>query len=438
MDNKIFSKVFLFISSLILIYIFYKSEIYWNSSLRNYYYKYYLISLILIIISIITFFLNKEVNRYFAIIISSLIISLYLFEIYLVLFSEGGRIGKQIKIYENKTGKNYDLRSRFEVYSDLKKKYNNVSVKVSPRNFLNNKNYPLPLSGLSKSKTIYCNENGYYLIYDSDRYGFNNPDSEWDKEKIEYLLIGDSFAHGACVNRPNDISSVLRKLSDGAVLNLGYSSNGPLFELATLKEYLNPNVKNIIWMYFEGNDLNDLENEMKSKLLKKYYTDSNFSQNLKTKQPSIDKMIIQKLGEETENSKIDLKNEFKKFIKLFNLRDLLLTHITKNTETIIKPDKKFINIISMADKIAKKNNSKIYFVYIPDYYSFAKNNDNTSYMEIKKIINLLDIPFIDIKEEILNNYSNYKIFYPFEYPGHFNEYGYRKIAEKIYEFSFKN
>ena len=32
---------------------------------------------------------------------------------------------------------------------------------------------------------------------------------------------------------------------------------------------------------FEGNDLNDLENEMKSKLLKKYYTDSNFSQNLK-------------------------------------------------------------------------------------------------------------------------------------------------------------
>ena len=152
MDNKIFSKVFLFISSLILIYIFYKSEIYWNSSLRNYYYKYYLISLILIIISIITFFLNKEVNRYFAIIISSLIISLYLFEIYLVLFSEGGRIGKQIKIYENKTGKNYDLRSRFEVYSDLKKKYNNVSVKVSPRNFLNNKNYPLPLSDYQNQK----------------------------------------------------------------------------------------------------------------------------------------------------------------------------------------------------------------------------------------------------------------------------------------------
>ena len=95
------------------------------------------------------------------------------------------------------------------------------------------------------------------------------------KKKLNIYLL-EILAHGACVNRPNDISSVLRKLSDGAVLILGYSSNGPLFELATLKEYLNPNVKNIIWMYFEGNDLNDLENEMKSKLLKKYYTDLKF------------------------------------------------------------------------------------------------------------------------------------------------------------------
>lgn len=438
MQNKIFSKVFLFISLSLLIYVFYKSEIYWDGSLRNYYHKYYLISFILISISIVTFFLNKEVTKYFAIITLSLIIGLYLFEVFLTLFSEGGRIEKHVKIYEKKTGKSYDLRSRLEVYNDLKKKYKNVSVKVSPRNFLNNKNYPLPLSGLSKSKTIYCNENGYYLIYDSDRYGFNNPDTEWDKKIIDYLIIGDSFAHGACVNRPNDVSSVLRKLSNGSVLNLGYSSNGPLLELATLKEYLNPNVKNIIWMYFEGNDLNDLENEMKSKLLKKYFIDPNFSQNLKAKQRVIDKMIIKKLEQEIQITKKDFKSEFIKFIKLFNLRELLFTQITKNTEKIIKPDRKFINIMSRVDKIAKENNSKIYFVYIPDYYSFIKNSDNSSYIEIKKIINRLGIPFIDIKDEILNNYNNYKIFYPFEYPGHFNEYGYQKIAEKIYKYSTLN
>ena len=45
----------------------------------------------------------------------------------------------------------------------------------------------------------------------SDRYGFNNPDYEWDKEKIDFLLVGDSFVHGACVNRPYDIASQMRK-----------------------------------------------------------------------------------------------------------------------------------------------------------------------------------------------------------------------------------
>ena len=29
------------------------------------------------------------------------------------------------------------------------------------------------------------NENGYWVIYKSDRYGFNNPDKLWDKDNIE-------------------------------------------------------------------------------------------------------------------------------------------------------------------------------------------------------------------------------------------------------------
>ena len=64
------------------------------------------------------------------------------------------------------------------------------------------------------------------------------PDNQWDEREIEYLLVGDSFALGQCVNRPNDISSVLRTLSNKSVLNLAYDGNGPLIEYATLREYL--------------------------------------------------------------------------------------------------------------------------------------------------------------------------------------------------------
>ena len=75
-----------------------------------------------------------------------------------------------------------------------------------------------PLSGVSNSLTIICNENGYISTYLSDRFGFNNPNEEWNGGEVEYLIIGDSFAQGSCVNRPNDIASILRTLTEKKIL----------------------------------------------------------------------------------------------------------------------------------------------------------------------------------------------------------------------------
>ena len=208
---------------------------------------------------------------------------------------------------------------------DLNNKYKNVVTTVAPSFLINTNKNLLPLSSISNSKTINCNENGYYSIYQSDRYGFNNPDSEWDQPEIEYLLLGDSFTQGACVNRPNDMGSVLRKLSKKPVLNLAYRNNGALIEYAVLREYLGPNVKNVVWIYYEGNDIFDLDRELKSEILIKYLKDLNFSQNLKSKQNQIDEMSTIKM--------INVKKELKRknsfifkmleFIKIPNLRFLL-------------------------------------------------------------------------------------------------------------------
>ena len=77
------------------------------------------------------------------------------------------------------------------------------------------------------------------------------------------MLVGDSFTQGACVNEPDTISGNLRKLNNNknAVLNLGQSGNGPLIEYATLREYLPfKNVKRVLWIYYEDNDLKPSEN----------------------------------------------------------------------------------------------------------------------------------------------------------------------------------
>ena len=180
----------------------------------------------------------SNLKTYLIIILLSTTFSLYLFETYLNLSDVKKNYSKIKKIYLEKTGKNYDERTMSEIYKDLKKSDEDYVVSVFPTTLLNLEKDTLPLSGISNKKTIHCNENGYYSIYMSDRFGFNNPDDEWDQTKIEYLLVGDSFTHGACVNRPNDIGSVLRKLSGNSVLNLGYGGNGPLIKYATLREYL--------------------------------------------------------------------------------------------------------------------------------------------------------------------------------------------------------
>jgi len=449
---KIFSPTILIISFLLLIYTFYKSEIIWIGDNRNYYKTYYYIFSILICFSIITFFIKDEIKQYLIIFGISLILSLYLFEGYLT-FKEQVLKEQVLKehflkeqllkeqLYEKQTGNKWDRRSKLDIYKELKKNNNKITISFHPEYFVfrNYSSVPLPLSGVSNSETIHCNENGYYSLYQSDRYGFNNPDDEWDKKQIEYLLVGDSYTQGYCVNRPNDISSVIRNLSNKSVLNLGMGGNGPLIEYATLREYLDINVKKVLWIYFEGNDLHNLEFEKKNNILISYLKDLNFSQNLKFQQNDIDSLLLnlikKKEKEKEKEKKREIeRNTFKfklvKFIKIYNTRSLM-------SSILLAPAPEFKQILKLTKELTNKNNSKLYFVYLPNYNRYKKTYDNKNYnlVKIKNIVTKLNIPFIDIHKEVFKKEQNPLMLFPFELYGHYNAYGYKKVAETIYKFT---
>jgi lysophospholipase L1-like esterase len=422
--KKIFSPTILTVSFLLLVYTFYRSEIFWDGDKRNYYLTYYLISSILIFFSIITFFINQNIKEYLIISGISLVVSLYLFEGYLTLtqFSKKKLLVEQR--YKKQTENKWDKRSRFKIYNDLKKTNNEIVLTILPNYFINERHSIFPLSGISNSETINCNENGYYSFYKSDRYGFNNPNAEWDKKEIEYLLIGDSFTHGACVNRPNDISSVLRTLSNKAVLNLGMGSNGPLIEYATLREYFDTNIKKVLWVYFEGNDLANLGFEKKNILLVNYLNNLNFTQNLKFKQNEIDDLALN-FFKKRKASKFNLI----KFIKISNTRIFILPTL------VLTPTSEFKKILQLAKELVEKNNSKLYFIYLPEYSRYKINYDNTNYSLIKNIVTELNIPFINIHNEVFEKEKNPLKLFPFELKGHYNVEGYKKVAETIYKFT---
>ena len=110
------------------------------------------------------------------IVFCSILFSLYLFEIYLNVLDEKKDFKEIKKIYEKKTGKVFDERTSREVFEQSKDL--GFVMSVPPIVHINRHDKIFPLSGISNAKTIVCNENGYYSSYKSDRYGFNNLNSE--------------------------------------------------------------------------------------------------------------------------------------------------------------------------------------------------------------------------------------------------------------------
>ena len=465
--NKI-SHILISLSLLFLLYVIFKSEIYFLGEKRSYYQVYYYLSFFFIFISISHLFFSDKFKVYFNIIIVTLFLGIYFLElsiqIYKINFNNKFEeiLKKQTELrkinYKKETGNKYDERSKNEVYLHAKKENPNTVVAVPPHYFAKYNELSiydiLPLSGVSNSPTILCNENGYYSSYVSDRYGFNNPDEEWDADEVEFLIIGGSYTNGSCVNRPNDMASVLRTLSGKHVLTVGMGGSSSLLQFASLKEYLNPSVKNVIWVYYDFNLL-DLKNELEypSQILKNYLIDDNFSQNLTKKQKFVDEMGIMaiKFGiKQDENEALKQQEQIEKELNNMNnekfisklLKILKLQNIRKIfnfREEINYPEEEFKKILEKAKNLAESNNSNFYLVYLPTHQRYLSNVGSIMhdfkfdiYPKIKKISKDLDLNFIDLHKDFLEKQENYNELLPLGIDGHFNINGYKKITEFIY------
>tara|TARA_B100001057_G_scaffold449045_1_gene489896 strand:- start:1040 stop:2233 length:1194 start_codon:yes stop_codon:yes gene_type:complete len=392
---------------------------------------------------------SKKYN--FIILIFSVLLSLYLCEGYLSYLKYKNSLGYKVKVYKKETGKKYDTRSLLDVYND-EKKNEDVAIRYLPQILLKKNNDEIknldlfPLSGISNIKTIFCNEEGFFSSYISDRYGFNNPDEVWNKDEIDTIIIGDSFVHGMCVNRPDDIPSVIRNLTKKNVINLGYRGNGPLIEYATLKEYLYKPVKNLVWVYYE-NDLMDLQNELKNETLKNYINNNDFSQNLLTKQNKINllnKKLIKNLIKVETNTVIQnkknmkTKNKILKFIRFDGLKNFIISQFNMNeTDKIDLPYNEFEKILKNVKKITIKNSINLYFVYLPSINNYLSKRNNPQHKKIIEIIQELDIDLIDLHQDFFEKKDNPTKYYTFNIGTHFNTMGYREvskyISQKIYD-----
>lgn len=441
--SKWVSWLFLVASILLLIYTYYRSEIVFQGTKDFVYFKYYLISLSGVFFWVVILRLPESIRANIVTLVVSLVVGIYIVESSFTFYKFGQSTYQTVAA---ELGVKYDLRTKSEVIEDFLANGIDAVPAVRPRDVLKMDKKFLPLGGVSNKTTVGENENGSRMIYLSDRYGFNNPDSEWDASEIKWLLTGDSFTEGVAVEPGQDIAGQLRIITQDSAINIGRSGNGPLMELATLTEYAGEKKpKIVLWIYYRNDlisekyQMNDLHRDKENPLLMQYMDDG-FSQNLINRQKEINSSLETYILLEKAQSKllVELQESENKQSQLFKYRWIRLHAIRSliDFDDDIKVDYTlFSKILTKAKSKVESWGGKLYFVYLPEYGLYS--NNISSYDNFRKkaeaieVVNGLDIPVIDVFQEIIKNQSDPFALFPFRLPGHYNADGYREIAKAI-------
>lgn len=334
-------------------------------------------------------------------------------------------------------GGGFDSRTPLKVIEDLEKEGINAIPRSCPAKLFLERGYRMeidgrelfPLGSISNAYTVLCNESGEYLSFESDEHGFRNPKGLYGAGSVDLLIVGDSFAYGECVPQGDDVAGLLRSVYPRTV-NLGCSGNGPLIELASLKEYgkvLKPQV--VLWFYYEGNDLTGMALERTNDILLKYL-DGDHSQGLVRLQPEIDRKLVLILDEERKAAAGRGLDVFKFLVLNRTLRRFGLHRSRWATGDLVL----FRRVIEEARDFVSALGGRLYFVFLPEWQRFKNpQGANADREDVLRLMTDLGVSTIDIYPVFVAHDEPLSLF-PFHKPGHYNAVGQRVTAAAILRF----
>jgi len=377
---------------------------------------------------------------------ASIVFSVFLIEIYLELYGQVDL--RAIKAFAS--GVPFDQRSRKEVIETLRNEGRRAYLTIHPRPLLEKSEMSewhsilkienqevLPLGGIASVDSVYNKESGQWVVYRSDEYGFRNPEGIWRHDGYNLMVIGDSFAHGAGLMDGEDIVSLLRPHFPHSV-NLGNGGNGPLTVFATLREYgLKLKPQFVVYFYYEGNDIRDLEKEKKSPLLMRYLEDPSWSQNLYARHSVVNKTLLNFGEKQIRKYYVEYPlSRILEVLTLSNLRGRIgLIHAVKITKQ--KPQKLEGNLV-LFEAILQRMNKEVQtwggtFVvaYLPAWDRYK--TPDKYHMYRNNVLNILEknnIPLVDLHPVFERQNDQFSLFH-FGLDGHYNSIGAHLVAEEV-------
>lgn len=349
-----------------------------------------------------------------------------------------------------KVGQKFDTRTKREVIAALRAEGIDAVPAFHPEYFflkgtslrLGDKD-AIPLGGVADRPTVLCNESGEYLVFDSDEHGFNNPGGLYAPGEVDAVILGDSFAQGACVCTNKNLATCLREKYPHT-LNLGNAGNGPLSALATLAEYGEPlRPKNVVWCYYEGNDLLDLSREKKSVLID-YLKVPDFSAHLLSLQPEIDRELTKIIDKERDKpatagddgpvQKEDAAFTASSILTLGRIRTGIGKLLHRGEPGAFPQSEEiplFKEVLQSAKDRAERGGGKLYFVYLPAYERYGRRGyPDQAYARVKEVVAEVGLPFVDVRQAF-DRHGDVLSLFPFRVWGHYTEDGYRLAGETI-------
>lgn len=345
----------------------------------------------------------------------------------------------------------FDGRTRIEVISELRGQGIAAYPPFYPYQVLESPPVidgqpTIPLGSVAHARTVCCNEGGQYFSYTTDEHGFVNPPGSWSDIPADIAIIGASAAVGECVPAADSLLSQLRTRYPKTV-SLGAGGNGPVLELASIREYLPVlKPKRVLWIFAESHTADYLETETHSPLLLRYLEKSH-RQGLFEKQDALNQAVSSYFenGLAAEQAERAWVKQARDFLTLKSFRYMMYFYVTAQTA---KP-KSFQFNTALYEQVIREGQSnvadwggKVTIVYWPDssryvgicnYTPRLRQLYDRTHDAVLNIAAKLGVSVIDLSRSFpdLPNRSeeNTQYFYP--YPAHYKPAGYCRAAKSI-------
>lgn len=351
------------------------------------------------------------------------------------------------------TGGPFDARTRMQVVEDLAAEgreawpsLDGVSALSNDPPSLDGQPFAPIAPGVSRALTVFCNELGEWGLYESDEFGFRNVQGGHAPGGVEIVVVGDSFAHGACTTADSDIMKVLLEKVPTA-LSLGSESTGPLTQLGAVREYAAPlRPPAVVWLFFEGDDLTNLLDESQHDIIRRYL-EPGFEQGLRSKQERLDPILkewvtrVRLEQERTRVERVRARDESARrlsnrpFVRWIRLRELRtrLAEWRRGDPVREHPwdEELFRDVLATARRDVRGWGGEILFVYLPSLTRIAgEPGTNPHRREILSTVRDLGIPTVDIVPAFVDHADPLSLF-PYRVTHHYTEEGNRLVVDRV-------